>query len=234
VDERIAAAARELTLQPLNSDVAEVAGIACRRIPGIDEPWASHARCTTLPSRADLDRALGWLHERAPRWTVVVPSELAGHDVFAGLEPWLTLPVMVRTQRLPAATVPGVTIRPAREPGEFLSVYGEMLAPLVTAEHLADPRQRYLVAERDGRVVGCAIARLVAGTSYVNGVTVLPDARGHGIGAAISAAAAEAFDAGLVWLEAVAKAQPIYRRLGFEIVGEHILLMATQGGTTGG
>jgi ribosomal protein S18 acetylase RimI-like enzyme len=56
---------------------------------------------------------------------------------------------------------------------------------------------------------------------------VLPDARGHGIGTAISAAAADAFGPDLVWLEALAKAQPVYRRLGFEVIGEHVLLAAT-------
>jgi GNAT superfamily N-acetyltransferase len=227
VDERIAVAARELTLQSLNSDVAVLAGVACRRLRGIDEPWASHARCTTLPSRASLDQALSWLRERAEQWTVVVPGELAGDEVFAGLEPWLTLPVMIRRESLPAAMVPGLTIRPAANPAEFLSVYGEMLAPLVTPDHLADPGQRYLVAEEDGRVVGCAIARCLGDTSYVNGVTVLPDARGHGIGTAISAAAADAFGTDLVWLEALATAQPVYRRLGFEVIGEHVLLAAT-------
>jgi GNAT superfamily N-acetyltransferase len=224
VDERISAAARALTLLPIGAEVAEVGGIACRRFRGIDQPWACQARCTTLPGRAELDRAIGWLGERSSQWTVVVPGELVDSDVFAGLRPWLTLPVLVRRKSLPAATVPGLTIRPAREPAEFLSVYGEELAPLVTREHLADPGHRFLVATLDGRVVGCAIARRLAGTSYINGVTVLPDERGHGIGGAISAAAADAFGTGPVWLEALAEAQPVYHRLGFEVIGEHVLL----------
>ena len=229
MDERITAAARALTLSPIGADVAEVGGIACRRFRGIAEPWACQARCTTLPDRAELDRAVGWLGERSPQWTVVVAGELADAEVFAAFEPWLTLPVMVRTRVLAPAGVAGLTIRPAATPGEFLSVYGAELAPLVTPQHLGDPAHRYLVAELDHRVVACAITRRLADTAYINGVTVVPDLRGQGIGTAISAAAAAAGDeigADLIWLEALAKAQPVYRRLGFDVIGEHVLLTA--------
>jgi len=201
---------------------AVVAGVRCQRI-AIAEPWATQARPT---GPADLDLVLGWLRDHSPQWTVAVPSWLAGRAEYAGLSEWLTLPMYLLDGQPTAKPVPGLEIGPARDAAEFLVAYGAELAPLVTAEHLAHPAYHHLVGRLDGRAVGCAKVLEVAGTAYVSAVTVLPGYRGRGIGTHLSAAASRLGGerAGVVWLHAAERARPLYERLGYRLVGEHVLL----------
>jgi GNAT superfamily N-acetyltransferase len=67
----------------------------------------------------------------------------------------------------------------------------------------------------DGRPVGCAVAHEGAGATGIFGVGVVPGARGRGIGAALTLAAARAFPGDLAWLLPSEMARPMYERLGF-------------------
>jgi ribosomal protein S18 acetylase RimI-like enzyme len=75
---------------------------------------------------------------------------------------------------------------------------------------------------RDGeRTVGEALGLFLDGTVGVFGVGVLEHARGRGIGAALTTAAARSFpEADLAWLLPSELAEPLYRRLGFVTVSE--------------
>jgi GNAT superfamily N-acetyltransferase len=224
VRQRLAEAYAAVFDLTISGTAAVVAGVRCQCIP-IAEPWATQARPT---GPADLDLVLDWLRAHSPQWTVAVPSWLAGRAEYAGLSPWLTLPMYALDGLPTAAPVPGLDIGPARHAEEFLAVYGAELAPLVTPAHLAHPAYHHLVGRLDGAPVGCAKVLDVAGTAYVSAVTVLPAYRGKGIGAALSAAASRLGGqrAGVVWLHAAERARPLYERLGYRLVGEHVLLAA--------
>lgn len=222
VRERLAEVYADASDLILGGATAVVAGVKCHSIP-IPEPWATQARPV---GPTDLHPVLGWLRDQSPQWTVAVPSWLAGRDEYAGLVPWLTLPMYVLDGEPVAVPVPGLEIGSARDPAEFLAVYGSELAPLVTAAHLAHPAYHHLVGRLDGAPVGCAKVLEAAGTAYVSAVTVLAGYRGKGIGAALSAAASRLGGerAGVVWLHAAERARPLYERLGYRFVGEHVLL----------
>jgi GNAT superfamily N-acetyltransferase len=137
--------------------------------------------------------------------------------------------VYVLDDAVDAPPVPGLTVGPARDAAEFLSVYGADLAPLVTPRHLRSPGYRFLVGRMDGVPVACAQVRRAADTAYVSAVTVRPEYRRRGIGAAVSAAAtriARDLTDGPVWLHAEDGPARVYRRLGYVPVDRHVLLTA--------
>jgi GNAT superfamily N-acetyltransferase len=201
-----------------------VAGVRCQSVP-IAEPWATQAR--PIAPGTDLDPVRDWLRDHSPQWTVAVPAWLAGEPEYAGLTPWLTLPMYVLTEAPEAKPVSGLEMGPAGDAAEFLSVYGAHLAPLV---ELADPTCLHLVGRLDGRVVACAKVRVLADTAYVSAVTVLSAYQKRGIGSALSAEASRLGGerAGIVWLHAAEHARRIYERLGYRLVGEHVLLAEPQ------
>lgn len=213
---------------------AVVDGIPCARYP-IEQPWANQAKVMVPPRPAALDAALDWLdaHACAPgQWVVTTRQRYAASPVFTerGLTPSLELPVLVLgradlLRTLPA--VPGLEISAAVSAAEFLTVYGEELAPLVPAGILSDPGYHHLVGRIGGEPVACARVREVLGTAYVSAVTVVPAHRGRGVGTATSAAAARlalATNVRAVWLSATVNLHPMYTRLGFRPVGVHVQL----------
>jgi len=205
-------------------DSAVVAGIACASY-GIDEPWATWARPVTPP--AELAPVVDWLAGRADRWSVKVSAADTGAPAYRGLSEWLVLPVYLLADPTPAPDVPGLSVGVPRDPAEFLAVYGTGLAPLVTDRHLASPRYRFLIGRIDGVTVACAQVRVAAGTAYVSAVTVRPEYRRRGIGAAISWAAtrvARELTDGVVWLHAEDGPAGIYRRLGYRRADTHVVL----------
>src|SRR5439155_25608880 len=121
-------------------------------------------------------------------WTVASRGEDAASPVFGGLSVAITLPAYVLDTPPPEVGTP-LDIGPARDPGEFLTVYGAGLAPLVTPAHLAAPDLRYLVGRLDGIPVACARVARLGPTAYVSAVAVLPEHRNRGFATAISAAA---------------------------------------------
>ncbi|BCJ38972.1 hypothetical protein Athai_64750 [Actinocatenispora thailandica] len=211
-------------LAEVGGDSATVAGIACASY-GIDQPWATWARPVTPPG--DLGPVVDWLASRGGPWSVKVSAADTAAPAYRGLTEWLVLPVYVLAEPAGAVRVPGLSIGAPRDPAEFLAVYGASLAPLATARHLASPRYRFLVARLDGEPVGCALAQRAGDSAYVSAVTVRPEYRRRGIGAAISVAATTAateLTGGPVWLHAEDGPARIYRRLGYRRVDTHVVL----------
>ena len=76
----------------------------------------------------------------------------------------------------------------ARDVNEFLEVFGRDLGPVVQRQ-LGLPDREFLVVRHGGRAIGCARLRDLAGTTYVGGITVVPQLRGRRWGRAVSALA---------------------------------------------
>jgi GNAT superfamily N-acetyltransferase len=92
----------------------------------------------------------------------------------------------------------------------------------VFAATLSVPQMRTYLALRDGRPVATSQLLMAAGVAGVYNVTCLPDARGQGIGAAVTLAALlEARQRGyrMAILQASDLGSPVYRRLGFAAYG---------------
>ncbi|HET6212584.1 MAG TPA: GNAT family N-acetyltransferase, partial [Micromonosporaceae bacterium] len=201
--------------------------VPCMTLP-LPYPWANQARPLALdgPVPAAVVREVaGWLTARSPQWTLVVRAEQPAPP---GFLPWAVLPALVL--RPPLVDVPppdGVQVGPAASPAEFLAAYGVELAPLVTELHFASPYHRHLVARVGGEPAGCARVRFTGGTAYVSAVTVREPYRRKGLGAALSAAASRigAAEADVVWLHATNESRPIYERLGYEYIDDHVLLV---------
>ena len=88
-----------------------------------------------------------------------------------------------------------------------------------------NPVARYLVAERDGRIIGYAGAWIVLDESHVTNVAVIAEERGRGIGTALMERLLwylSNLGAGYATLEvreSNARAQAMYAKLGFVRVG---------------
>jgi len=227
-----AAESARADLSEVAGDWAVIEGIPCVRLP-VAYPWAVQAKAMSPPSANALAAALRWMAGWGSSGTVVTRRQHADHAVFAaaGLQPTLTLSAMVCLDE-PAehTTVPGLDIGPARSAEEFriaFASFGSDLAALVTPRHLSAPSQRYLVGRFGGAPVACAQIHWTAGTAYVSAVAVLPEFRGLGVGTAISAAAtreARSRCSGPVWLHAETHLHPLYRRLGYQVVDDHVQL----------
>jgi GNAT superfamily N-acetyltransferase len=211
---------------------AVIAGVPCERLP-LPQPWATSARLLVLDGPAPapvVAEVAAWLAARAPQWTLLVRAE---HAALHGFTIWTELPVLHLAQPLaPAPAPPGVHIGPARDPDEFLAAYGRAMAPLVTTAHLASPRLHHLVARLDGEVVGCAKVTRIGDTARMSGVSVLAPFRRRGIGAALSAEASR-IGLGLtdlVWLHCTDASRPIYERLGYRHVDDHLQLTPSGSG----
>ncbi|MFL5766652.1 MAG: GNAT family N-acetyltransferase [Actinomycetota bacterium] len=79
-----------------------------------------------------------------------------------------------------------------------------------------------LLARFEGRPVSSSLAVEIEGTVGVFGVATVPDARGRGIGTAVTAAAADwaRERADLAWLQASEEGRHVYERMGFAVVGD--------------
>ncbi|MFL5736041.1 MAG: GNAT family N-acetyltransferase [Actinomycetota bacterium] len=92
----------------------------------------------------------------------------------------------------------------------------------LSAELLRTPGVTCLIAGLDGRPVASALAMEIDGSVGLFGVATLPDARGRGIGTAITAAAVDRVRdrCDLAWLQASEDGGRVYRRMGFSTVGD--------------
>lgn len=184
---------------------------------------------------ADLEAALDVLDEARLAHHVWIHEEL--RDSLAGpiverartANPYLVPGMWIRAQRSPVPA-PSVTVRQVRDAADLddhLSVLtrggaGEELAQAVyPASFLADPDVRVFTGYLAGRPVGTSIAIRTGDDAGVYGVGTAREARGRGVGTAVSWAAVEA---GLDWgcetvmLEASEMGEPIYARMGFRTV----------------
>ena len=205
---------------------ADVHGVPCASFD-LDAPWATQAALTgraDLPAPGELGAVLDWLEARRPgSWQVRVRDEQRADLTAMGLVPALELGVWI-TDRRPYPRPPdGVEIGEATDAAEFVSVYGDELAPLVTGQ-LGRPGRAFLVLREQSRTVACARVTEAGGTAYVSGVTVLPDCRGRGLGRLISAAATSyaVRQAGLAWLHCDDRMAPLYEQLGYRRLTTHV------------
>lgn len=88
--------------------------------------------------------------------------------------------------------------------------------------HGRNGRRVHVLARLGGVAVGAASLFQAAGQGWVTNVGTIPDARGRGVGAAVTVAIlALAVERGnpTAWLAASDMGEPVYRRLGFRTVG---------------
>jgi GNAT superfamily N-acetyltransferase len=97
-------------------------------------------------------------------------------------------------------------------PGTAAALYPRMM--------LREEGVRAFVGTMDGAPVAAAVGHLHEGSVGVFGVAVVPSSRGHGVGTAMTAAAATAFgcEADLAWLHPDEGTRAMYERLGFREV----------------
>jgi predicted N-acetyltransferase YhbS len=116
-------------------------------------------------------------------------------------------------------------IRPAL-PAEYpaaLKVIGDAFGivvepPTVHTTVAADPDGHFLVAERDGAIVGTGASVGFGPTGWIGGIAVAPEARGARLGQALTEATIEALGPReTLMLLASDAGRPIYERLGFEV-----------------
>jgi GNAT superfamily N-acetyltransferase len=132
----------------------------------------------------------------------------------------------------PATPPPGVEIS-TLSPDDDLEELWDMQATVfgmrsdVVRAYLAPSLLRVpgiacFVARLDGRAVSSSLAIVIDESVGVFGVATLPDARGRGVGTAITAAAVDwARDrADLAWLQASEDGRRVYERMGFEVVSD--------------
>ena len=148
------------------------------------------------------------------------------------LEPWPDTLASAAAAVPPALTISEV--RDSSDLDDWISAMGESYAWIdpVKARHLAElyepesaPRagRHQFLARLDGRPVAVASLFEVQGWAWVTNIGTVPDARGMGIGAAVTTRtlvmAAERGHA-RAWLAASAMGAPVYRRLGFVGTGK--------------
>lgn len=100
----------------------------------------------------------------------------------------------------------------------------------VAAPDDEDPDSGHFVVRVDGEIVGTGTVRrrsLAAADPrsqwQIRGMAVLPEAQGQGLGSQVLAAILDhvgAQDGGLAWCHARIRAEGLYRRAGFTVVGE--------------
>lgn len=151
-----------------------------------------------------------------------------------------TVPGMALDLRRPLAEAPGpagLTIERVRDEASFEKVVEVVIAAFGGPGWLRDGLRRFAllgfadgnpqrtyVAHLDGRPVGTSLGFHAGSTLGIYNVAVLPDARGLGIGGAVTRAALQAgADDGcrIAVLESTALGHPIYERLGFRDVAEY-------------
>jgi predicted N-acetyltransferase YhbS len=91
-------------------------------------------------------------------------------------------------------------------------------APTVHTTVADDADGNFLVAERDGAIVGTAASVGFGPTGWLGGIAVVPEARGERLGQRLTETAIDALGPreSLLLLASVA-GRPIYERLGFEV-----------------
>ncbi len=124
---------------------------------------------------------------------------------------------MLRIRQLAAAELPLLKDFP---PPEWHSDL-----PALFGRHFGQPYFYPVVAELDGTPVGCANGLLNGNAGWLGNILVLPSARGHGIGTALTLHLVDFLRASRVdsqLLIATAMGEPVYRKLGFETVSDYL------------
>jgi GNAT superfamily N-acetyltransferase len=162
----------------------------------------------------------------------------------AGLEPVFEMPEMVLESRAEERSLPaGVELRQVEDAADAdrfwqiaTSAYADNGFPPEIFSYYEDhsglvaDNAATFVAELDGKPVGIAMTIVSHGVAGIYWVGTLAEARGRGIGEAVTAAAVNAgLDLGgeVVSLQASPMGEPVYRRMGFETIYRYRLLMRT-------
>lgn len=86
----------------------------------------------------------------------------------------------------------------------------------------ADAQTQFFGIRHEGRLVATSLLFLAGGVAGIYSVATLPEERGKGLGAHVTAEplrVAHALGYGVGVLQSTASGHPVYRRLGFEQVG---------------
>lgn len=205
---------------------------------GLSMPMFNGCIITDPDHTSGLGEALTWVAEHDLPYTLwvpgIVPDEVdalaAEHGLAREPQP---LPGMVLNP-VPAspALPPGLVIEPAgtgRESDFARVVVGlglgeETAAQLTSPSFVARADVDLFVGYLDGAPVGTSVAVSSAGAGGVVNVLTLEEARGRGVGTAMTWAAAQASVTRghkTVVLQATPMGLPVYRSMGFETVVEY-------------
>lgn len=195
-----------------------------------------------------LTKAQSFFDARGRGFSVWIRVGMPGDDDIAeaargaGLNPVFEMPEMVLEGRVEEHPLPpGVELRRVESAADAdlfwqiaTSAYADNGFPPEIFSYyedhsglVADNAATFL-AELDGKPVGIAMTIVSHGVAGVYWVGTLAEARGRGIGEAVTAAAIDAgLDLGgeIVSLQASLMGEPVYRRMGFETIYRYRLLM---------
>jgi N-acetylglutamate synthase len=194
----------EATAAALPAAIAEVEALGIA--PGV------LLRDGRAPASAEAASALGLTAEEAEPGMAVAPPELDAPDV-----PHLEILRIATPDGLAQALAVAV---------EGFGVPPEILAPLYGLDVEAVEGMAVYLGRVAGRDVSTSVGFTLGDTVGIFNVATPPEHRGHGYGAALTAAAArEGFAAGadLAWLQSSPLGLPVYHRLGFREVERYVL-----------
>jgi len=211
---------------------------------GVPHPWGVQVTAgAVVPDPADAAAALAWCRERGGDrgWVVSVPKSLSASAPWADLATLETMGVYATDAATAGDLDDGapddveLVLHPTLD--EVVEGYGgwmddlPLAALLVTPEDLVHPDRRFVVARRDGSVVGSALVWWAGGTGYLSGIGVVEALRGRGIGRALTATAARIAARGhdgsspdVVWMHATPEGSALYSRMGFALVDTEVQL----------
>ena len=202
---------------------------------GVPHAWGVQVTAgAAMPDPADAAAALAWCRRRGAThgWLVSVPESHIDADAWRGLVVVGRTGVFA-TDASTASAMDGpapdaLELEVGASLDDVVAGYGGWMGDLplarllVTAEDLARPDRRFLVARLHGRVVGCALVWWAEGTGYLSGIGVVEGLRGRGIGRALTARAAHVASLGpdgtlpdVVWMLATVDGAALYSRMGF-------------------
>lgn len=219
---------------------------------GLPFPRVNSASCTRFtPETADarIDDVIAWFDARG----LPIVWELAPADQPADLQDRLVakglaldpdqMPAMAaRLADLPAVELPeGASVDLVRDAATFREWLDVMVAGFEMPAQIGDAMLKFaalgfgdelptrsVIARLDGRPVAIALGVLARGGLVIANVTTLADARGRGLGRAVTLAAMHAgTEAGatVAVLLSSEMGHGIYRRLGFEEFGRYRVLV---------
>lgn len=177
-----------------------------------------------------------WMRTGAP------DDDIAEAARSAGLEPVFEMPEMVLEKRPGERPLPpGVELRRVESAADAASFWQiatsayadngfppEIFAYYEDHAGLVAGNAATFLTELDGKPVAIAMTIVSHGVAGIYWVGTLAEARGRGIGEAVTAAAVNAgLDLGgeIASLQASPMGEPVYRRLGFETIYRYRLLM---------
>jgi GNAT superfamily N-acetyltransferase len=220
-------------------------GVPQRQLNGVlraDDGDQVDAHVGQLTDRLD---DVPWMWWVGPDSGPGVADRLTAHGAeIVGESPIMTMPL---DQPLTADLPPDVKIEPVGADGpiaEWVSVYSHSFGiPDTAVDHaLRIETERVdsvplvrVAATVDGRIIGTALLFTAHDVAGIYVVSTLPEHRGKGIGAAVTASALEiAREQGFqdATLQASPLGAPVYRRMGFETIGEYRMYQVPAAGAS--